>query len=335
MFEFSVISGQHVKAILAQDPAAWIDVVARAYLAHDAGQTVNPDSYFLRFPAQPRNRIIALPAAIEADFDVAGIKWIASFPANVEQGIPRASAVLVLNDPSTGYPYDLLEGALISAVRTAASAVLGAYWLTGRRRQAGTVGFIGAGVIARHILDMFVADGWQLERIGVHDIDGPSRAAFAAHAHAVASDTPVSEQSLAAALEADIVVLATTVGEPYITAPRRFRPGQVVLNISLRDIGPELILDAQNLFDDVEHCMKANTSPHLAEQLAGHRDFVSGTLAQLMRGTIAIDPARPVVFSPFGMGILDLALGKRIHERALASGQALAIPQFFGETARW
>ena len=45
--------------------------------------------------------------------------------------------------------------------------------------------------------------------------------------------------------------------------PNTFKAGQVVLNISLRDIAPEIILNACNVFDDVEHCMKANTSPHL------------------------------------------------------------------------
>jgi hypothetical protein len=35
------------------------------------------------------------------------------------------------------------------------------------------------------------------------------------------------------------------------------------------------------------------------------------------------------------MGMLDLALGKQLHDQAVAKGLALAIPQFFGETKRW
>ncbi len=137
------------------------------------------------------------------------------------------------------------------------------------------------------------------------------------------------------ALEADIVVFATNAGTPYVHAPKRFAPGQIVLNISLRDIGPELILDAQNFFDDVDHCMKANTSPHLAEQRCGNRDFATGTLAQVMRGEVSVDRSRPLIFSPFGMGILDLALGKQVHDEALAAGLTVAVPNFFGETSRW
>jgi len=32
------------------------------------------------------------------------LKWIASYPGNVQRGFPRASAVLVLNDYENGYP---------------------------------------------------------------------------------------------------------------------------------------------------------------------------------------------------------------------------------------
>ncbi|MDT9002103.1 2,3-diaminopropionate biosynthesis protein SbnB [Paucibacter sp. APW11] len=334
MFEFHVLTGSRLKQLLELHPARCIESVADAYLAHHHGKTVNPDSYFLRFPSEPQNRIIALPASIAGEQAVSGIKWIASYPGNVERGIPRASAVLVLNDPATGYPYALLEGALISAARTAASAVLAARWINAGRREAMSVSFIGAGVIARSIYDMFRADHWTFEQLIVHDHDAASSEAFAAYARKQ-SNSGVRVDSLDAALAADVVVFATNAGTPYVGADRPFAPGQIVLNVSLRDLAPELILAAANLFDDVEHCMKANTSPHLAEQLSGHRAFVTGTLAQLMLGEIELDRGKPVIFSPFGMGMLDLALGKQLFEAALAQGQAIAIPEFFGETSRW
>jgi len=103
----------------------------------------------------------------------------------------------------------------------------------------------------------------------------------------------------------------------------------------LRDIAPELILDAVNIFDDVDHCMKANTSPHLAEQLYGNRRFATGTLAELMRGELALDQSRPLIFSPFGMGILDLALGKQVYDEAIAGGLTVRVPNFFNEPNRW
>ena len=102
-----------------------MELVEATYRLHGAGDSVNPPSYFLRFPDRPTARIIALPASIGGQVRVDGLKWISSFPDNVAAGIPRASAVLILNDHDTGYPFACLESSIISATRTAASAALG------------------------------------------------------------------------------------------------------------------------------------------------------------------------------------------------------------------
>src|SRR5437763_17113540 len=113
-FELSVTNGKTVFDIVHAHRAECIGIVREAYLAHADGQAVNPDSYFLRFPGKPDCRIIALPAYLGKNFDVAGLKWIASYPANVQRGFPRASAVLVLNNYDTGSSFAILEGSILS-----------------------------------------------------------------------------------------------------------------------------------------------------------------------------------------------------------------------------
>ena len=107
---FAVISGGQVQHCAAGTRKANCGV-GRVHLPlHCAGDSVNPPSYFLRFPDRPASRIIALPASIGGQVKVDGIKWISSFPDNVAAGIPRASAVLILNDHDTGYPFACIEG---------------------------------------------------------------------------------------------------------------------------------------------------------------------------------------------------------------------------------
>lgn len=330
---FHVVDGKTVAQILAEDPVACIDDVQDAYLEHEAGRTINPDSYFLRFPQAPANRIIALPASLSGQAPVSGIKWISSFPGNIETGLQRASAVLILNDAHTGYAYACLEASRISSMRTAASAVLAARWLNRQQRSIKRLAVVGAGFIARTILDMFVSDGWQIETLEVFDQHADSAAALVRHG-AVQHQLNCRVVELDSALQADLVVFATTASSPYVI-DHRFRPEQILLNISLRDLGPHIIAQANNILDDVEHCLKAQTSPDLAVQQYQDRSFITGTLAQLMLGEVEVSPDRVTIFSPFGLGVLDLAVGKRVYERALEQGTALPVPQFFFESNRW
>nr|MDT0657165.1 2,3-diaminopropionate biosynthesis protein SbnB [Micromonospora sp. DSM 115978] len=334
MFSFEVIPGKVAKEILDASMAQVVDVVEEAYRRHDAGRTVNPDSYFLRFPDRPDSRIIALPAAIDmAETRVAGIKWISSFPANVAKGVPRASAVLVLNDYETGYPIALLEAAGISAARTAASAAVAARAIARSVPSDGQVAVIGAGIIARTVLSYLAATSYRMDEIGVYDVDAGSAASLTRY---VTDELGMAARVLSTpgdALSAQTVITATTALRPHLTTP--VRPGQVALHISLRDFDPAVILAAENYVDDVEHCMKANTSTHLAEQLTGGRDFVTGTVADLVNDACRPDGGRGVIFSPFGLGVLDLAVGHFVLTAARQQGLGLEVAEFFGETRRW
>ncbi|WP_047249846.1 2,3-diaminopropionate biosynthesis protein SbnB [Chromobacterium subtsugae] len=334
---FSVITGDFIHGALAQAKTEVIDIIRQAYLLHHQRKTVNPDSYFLRFADKPEARIIALPAAIrDADsaLEVSGIKWIASYPGNVDANLQRASAVVLLNDYRTGYPFACLEASQISSARTAASAVLAAQQLWPHGRRAGSLAIIGGGVIAGSILSFFDAAGWQFDDVRAYDINDAHLAAFTRNMGA-SLRYPIRAASRDEALQADIVVLATTAGTPWIPAGHAFAPSQLILNVSLRDLAPETIAGANNVLDDVEHCMKANTSPHLAEQRYGHRGFIDGTLAQVMQGEIRLDPAKPTIFSPFGLGVLDLCLAMFLYRKSETEGASHPVPGFFADTQRW
>lgn len=335
-FDVSIIKGKTVYTQVHENIDECIEVVKAAYLAHGDGRTVNPDSYFLRFPDNPGARIIALPASLGRESGVAGIKWIASFPENIQHGFPRASAVLILNSPTTGYPFAILESSVISAARTAASAVLGAEWMNGQTRKTQALGIVGTGLIARYVYNFLIGSGWAIGNVRLFDRTPGEADAFktrainaAAHASvAVSTDLPslLSESSL--------VVLTTTAGTPHIHDPRLFAHNPIVLHLSLRDLAPEILLASHNVVDDVEHVMKANTSPHLVEQQVGHRKFVTGTLADVMTGRAKVDRTKPIIFSPFGLGILDLAVGKWVYERASAAGEDLRLTDFFYDMTR-
>jgi 2,3-diaminopropionate biosynthesis protein SbnB len=335
-FELSIINGKTVSDIVRAHRSECIRIVREAYLAHADGRSVNPDSYFLRFPDKPDCRIIVLPAYLGNGFDVAGMKWIASYPANIQRGFPRASAVLVLNSYETGYPFALLESSIISAARTAASAVLAADWLNGQSHRAHSLGIVGTGFIARYIYEFLVETGWTIEEVRLHDQSPMESEKFRSTACRLERHLSVTVVSDVAELvrACDLIVFTTVASTPHITNAALFEHNPLVLHVSLRDLAPEILMKSQNVVDDVEHVMKANTSAHLAEQKTGNRNFVTGTLADIMLGRRSVNHDRPVIFSPFGMGILDLAVGKWVYDQAVATGRDLRLSDFFYEVVR-
>jgi len=264
-FGFAVVPGSVVHDIIRADLGQIVDLVAAAYRSHAAGQTVNPASLFLRFPDRPNARIIALPAHLGCPTPISGLKWIASYPDNVQDGRPRASAVMLLNDAATGY--------------------------------------------AARLADHLAAEGWPQATI-------------------VASTD-------AAIRDSHLIVFATTAPRPHIHDRSLFRHAPLVLHISLRDLAPEILLEADNIVDDIDHCLTAETSPHLAERLVGHRRFITGTLADVLDGRVRPDRQRATIFSPFGLGILDLAVGHYVYEKAVSCKSAISIENFFHDRTRW
>ncbi|MFL6046302.1 MAG: 2,3-diaminopropionate biosynthesis protein SbnB [Propionibacteriaceae bacterium] len=335
--DFAVISGAQVQHALHGREQEMMELVEATYQLHSAGDSVNPPSYFLRFPDRPSSRIIALPASLGGPNQVDGLKWVSSFPQNVASGIPRASAVLILNDHDTGYPFACLEASIISATRTAALAALATDRLSRGRARPTRIGFIGVGLIARYIHTFLAATGWSFDEIGVYDLSADSAAGFQGYLEQRDSAGQVNLYDSAEKLirSSDLVVFATVAAEPHVSDASWFEHNPLVLHVSLRDLAPEILLASTNVVDDIDHCLKANTSPHLTEQLTGNRDFLLGTLDDVMAGRVTVPADRPVIFSPFGLGVLDLAVGKYVYDRVASSGELQVIDDFFHELRRY
>jgi ornithine cyclodeaminase len=332
-FELHLVKGKAVHDVVHGDLAGCVEAVHDAYIAHGAGRSVNPPSSFLLFPERPNARIIALPAYLGDRFRVSGIKWIASYPDNVRRGVPRASAVLVLNDYETGYPIGILESSIISASRTAASAVVAAAALR-RDRRARRLGIIGTGLIARYIHRFFAGTGWDIHEVALYDLVPAEAEKFAEELRERGVSVVTCRSCADVVAASDVIVFSTIASSPHVHDVALLAHNPLVLNISLRDLAPELLEASDNLVDDVDHFLRANTSPHLTQQKLGHERFLNGTIADALTGKLRLSRERPVIVSPFGLGVLDVAVGKWILDAAVSSRTAVRIDDFFFEVAR-
>ena len=324
-----MIGAADVAEILAGREASLIGVVRDAYILHERGQSSVPHSTFLRFPGDQHSRIIGLPAYLGGDDPVCGMKWVASFPGNLKNGLQRATAAILLNSVRTGHLQAVIEGSLISAKRTAASAALAAQLLA--RPEADGVTLIGCGVINLEVLRFLRAVLPAMTQVTLFDRDPGRAVEFARKCERMAPGARVriADDASQAMAAHSLVCFATTALQPH-THLSACRPGTTVLHVSLRDVFPEAILDCQNVVDDPGHVCREGTSLHLAEQMSGNRGFIAASIGAILSAPESFhpDPDRIRVFSPFGLGILDLAVAKFVWRAAGQGGRGLEFHDF-------
>ena len=216
------LSGDDVRILLDGREQEILAAAAAAYKAHGRGDSSLPRSLFLRFPADERNRIIALPAYLGDGFGIAGMKWISSFPANLEKGLNRASAVIILNSAHTGRPQAIMEGSVVSAKRTAASAALAASQLTAQAPR--TVGIIGCGPINREVTRFLQAVWPELQKFYVFDVDAERAKQFSEKCGQLNVEAEVVPELTTVLREAELISFATTAGGPHVFSLSQCNP---------------------------------------------------------------------------------------------------------------
>lgn len=324
-----ILSHRDVSTMLVGREAELVDLAEAVYAAHSSGLTSIPFSTFLRFPDDQLNRIIGLPAYIGGDSQAAGIKWISSFPGNVANKAERASAVIVLNSLETGHPQAVIEGSRISAARTAASAAVAVRLFAGDLDQLG-MAVIGCGVISRNVVRFVQAIRPGLKQLTLYDADQERAAAFARDClDAGGLRCCVADDPQDAVASAEVVCVATTASRPHLDLTG-CRSGALILHISLRDLRPAAILASQNIVDDIDHVCRERTSIELAYQETGNTEFVDAAIGDIVTGKTPLirDESKPLIFSPFGLGALDMAFAQRLVADARKLGLGTEIEEF-------
>ena len=332
-----VLRSQDVDSLLAGSETTVIELVREVYISHDSGNTVAPNVPYLRFPHDASARIIAKPAFIRsAESKLAGVKWVSSFPNNTRFGIPRASAILLLNSAEDGRVTTVIEASAINAWRTAASAALASVVL----HVDGPVcrlGLVGCGHINFQIARFLLLVHPGISVIDLYDVDHERARGFGQTLlrmyPGLRIDVTYSLQDLLP--KCDLVSFATNATKPHISDIRNAKPSAVLLHVSLRDLTVDCILMADNVVDDREHVCSNETSIHLAFQQCGRHDVVRTTLGAILSGRSAPRFAeKTVVFSPFGLGIFDVALGGLLSRWAEEKGRGIQSADFLPSADR-
>jgi 2,3-diaminopropionate biosynthesis protein SbnB len=325
--EFLYLSQEDVRAAGGLDMKMTLQAVERAFKLLNEGHVRIPHKIVLELPPgeRERGRMNGLAAYIGGGWEVAGIKWIPSFPKNpYERDLPRANALIILNDTQTGMPLAVMDGTIISAMRTGATGGLGAKYLA--RKDSEIVGMIGLGVQAR-------TQAMALKEVlpNLKEIRGYRRSKEKAVKDAREIEELTGIRTVAvdsardAVVGADIVVTATMADEP-IVKNAWMKEGSLFIHIgSYVEQEYDVVLNSDKIVVDDWEVVKHRKTPILArmydEGLIKDEDIYAN-LDEIVAGK---KPGREndeerIFYAPIGMAHEDVAVASMVYERAKKEG---------------
>lgn len=273
----------------------------------------------------PLNRIIAMPAYLGGNIGACGLKWIASFPENLQKGIQRAHSNTILNHPETGKPLAFFNTAYISGVRTAAvTGMVMEKLLHGRPKRPLKVGIAGFGPIGQLHLEMTLALlGDQVEEVRIFDLRDIDEEALPL----ATCPIKVVPRWQDAYIDADIFMTCTVAKNRWINLPPK--PGSLQLNVSLRDYQAEIAQRADiTLVDDWDEVCRAGTDIEVLHDTFGLKREDTVSLLDLFHPTTpaSLDPNATVMFHPMGLAIFDIILAQAYYRDCIAMGIGITLP---------
>jgi ornithine cyclodeaminase/alanine dehydrogenase-like protein (mu-crystallin family) len=304
------ISEPEVRAILTYD--LLIPAIRQALMDYSAGLVVQPPRSIARAGNADGddNGWFAVMPVIAGDFMAA--KTVTFFPGNARLKIPTHQATIELLSRSTGEPLAVMDGRLITEMRTAAVSAVAFTALAPLHfaKEPASFGVVGSGVQARSHIQAFCQVWPTLNDIRVWSRT-PSKAEH------LARETGARAVSIEEAASADVVLTAVAATEPVLMG-RWLKPNALVISIGA--VGGT----SRELDDEV-----MQTSYIVAESRAGvERESgdvrlsgakVAEEIGEILLGsaTAGIPRDRRVLFKSLGMGIEDLTAARLVWQARL------------------
>jgi ornithine cyclodeaminase/alanine dehydrogenase-like protein (mu-crystallin family) len=306
------ISENEIRAVLSYD--ALIPAIREALIDYSAGRVQQPARMIMRAGNAEghRNGWFALMPVIHDD--VMGVKTVTFYPGNAELGIHTHMAMIELLDRATGAPLAVMDGRLITEMRTAAVSAVAFAALTPLHFDSPpkSFGIIGSGVQARaHV--QALRHVWPSMREIL--IWSPTRT----NAEKCAAEGGARAVSIEEAAAADVVLTATLSAEPVLQG-QWLSPKALVLAVG--GIGPanrELdneVMRTCYLVAESRDCVGRESG-----DVVGSGATIDAEIGDILARpeAAAIPKSGRVLFKTVGMAIEDLTAARLVWRRSVHS----------------
>jgi ornithine cyclodeaminase len=324
---------------------------ARSFFLHGKGDYIMPEKPVVRWGGpeteETIGRIMSMPSWLGGlDYaeelkardmigpvNAPGIKYIPSRPHNPQKyDLPRANAIIIINNMETLMPDCIMDGTLVSAMRTGAASGVAAQFLA--NPDSKVMGLVGASVQGQTQTLALKLGAPKLEICKVYDINPKMCETFAAKMKdQVDMEIKIVNSHEEAIRDSDIISTATIASEPYING-EWYKEGAFHVEISFWDTPLEALKYMDMIVVDDWFQVKhhgADVSWRAVRDGIIPESHILGNLGEIVVGDKLgrEDRKQKILFNPIGLGIHDLSEAHRIFQNAVAQGIGKKLPLWF------
>jgi alanine dehydrogenase len=305
-----------------------IPALEGAFLSYSRGETIAPVR--LAMEVKPHKGISLLMPSFQERPDGLGVKLVSVFPENIRKKLPTIFSYYLFCDPETGALLALMEGAMLTGLRTGGASGLASRYLG--RKDSKVLGVFGAGVQAGFQIEAMKVVFPMLQEACVYDSDLSRLAEFV---RSRSGDPKIILKAGLSSAEvvqkSDVIVTATTSKIPVLDG-KLLKPGTHINAIggftpTMQELDEETVLNSKVVVDTYEGCLsEAGELLIPMEKGVFSKERIHSDLAGLVSGKRpGRESSREItLFKSVGTAIEDLAAARLAYQKAMEKGIGLS-----------
>jgi ornithine cyclodeaminase/alanine dehydrogenase-like protein (mu-crystallin family) len=310
------LNAREVKSCLPMDAA--INAMRNAFIQLSAGAAVVPQRIHMQIPG--KNGLGLYMPVYLPDTEKTAVKIVSVANDNAKKDLPLIHAIVMVSDAATGIPLAIMDGSVLTAIRTGAASGFATDLLA--PKQASIVAIFGAGVQGRTQLEA-VASVRPIDQIYIFDIDSERAEKFAAEmCLKLTKNVYLGKQEIDLP-KADIICTATTSKVPVFDH-RNLKPGVHINGVGsytpeMQELPAETVRKAKLVVDTYQSCLSEAGEIINAIKLGEiSEDHIFAELGEIASGKKfgRISDREITLFKSVGNAVQDLAVANVVLENA-------------------
>jgi ornithine cyclodeaminase/alanine dehydrogenase-like protein (mu-crystallin family) len=289
--------------------AELIPAMEKALIDFSSGKVTQPVRSVIKVDLSAATGFLGLMPAHTPDG--LGLKAVTFYPSNAERGIPTHMATIFLVDPQTGTPLAVMDGRLITEMRTAAVSAAATKLLASP--NAKILAVLGSGVQARsHVEALRLVREFNEIRVWSHTLENAKRFASEIGAKAMFAEEAVRG--------ADVIVTVTSSRTPVLKG-EWLKPGSHVNAVGAcrpdwRELDDQAMQQSALFVDSHEGALKESGDVILS----GAK--IHAELGEALAGMVPTRATETTVFKSLGMAVEDIAAATLVYRSAIQPDSA-------------